>query len=48
MPLATGTFSKREDAQSAIDNEDWTLVGYESSEEVEADGLVGIDEINIK
>ena len=46
MATACGTFSTREKAQKAIDDEDWEDVGH-TLESVQADGMVSITEVEV-
>jgi hypothetical protein len=46
MATASGTFSTREKAQNAIDEEEWDDVGH-TLESVQEDGMVRIDEIEV-
>lgn len=48
MPTAQGTFSTKEKAQEAIDNEDWEAYTDYTIEEVQEDGLVQIREIEVQ
>lgn len=46
MPVAQGYFKTKEEAQKAIDDEDWECVEH-TLESVQEDGMVSIDEIDV-
>ena len=47
MPVAHGYYTTKEKAQAAINEEDWSDVEY-TLKEVQDDGMVSIEEINIE